>query len=282
MTLPSGSAAGSGATGLARGTPVFGGGGDQAAQAVRVGAVGSGVVALTLGTSGVVFAASELPLVEPTGRLHAFPHALPDTWHVMGVMLSGAGSLRWYRDVVAPGVGYDALLAEAAAIGPGADGLCFLPYLSGERTPHADPQARGAFVGLTLAHGRAHLTRAVLEGVAFGLRDNLELMAAVGLEDAGQVRISGGGARSPIWRQILADALGIELVSVETAEGAALGAALLAGIGSRIWSTPGEACSAAVQLGEITRPDASSQPAYGKLYRHFRSVYPALQPVFRS
>jgi xylulokinase len=270
------------ATGLAAGTPVFGGGGDQAAQAVGVGAVSSGVVALTLGTSGVVFASSEQPLVEPAGRMHAFPHAVPDTWHVMGVMLSAAGSLRWYKDVVAPHVEYDALLGAAATVEPGAEGLVFLPYLSGERTPHADPHARGAFIGMTLAHSRKHLTRAVLEGVAFGLRDNLALMNSVGLERIDQIRISGGGTRSPVWRQILADVLGVELVSVETSEGAALGAALLAGVGAGAWSSATEACAAAVELGEVTRPVPSAGRAYSDIYQRFRECYPAVKPLFRT
>ena len=269
------------ATGLTAGTPIFGGSGDQAAQAVGVGAVASGVVALTLGTSGVVFASSERPLVEPAGRMHAFPHALPETWHVMGVMLSAAGSLRWYKDVVAPEVDYDALLAEVAQIEAGAEGLVFLPYLSGERTPHADPDARGAFIGMTLAHGRGHLTRSVLEGVAFGLKDNLDLMGSVGLEHVDQIRISGGGTRSPIWRQILADVLGVELVSVETSEGAALGAALLAGVGSGTWSSAAEACAAAVELGEVTRPDEAAKQIYDGLYERFRASYPAVKPLFQ-
>ena len=267
-------------TGLAAGTPVVGGGGDQAAQAVGVGAVVPGVVALTLGTSGVVFAASERPLIERTGRLHAFPHALPDTWHVMGVMQSAAGSLRWYRDVVAPGTDFAELVDEALSVAPGAQGLTFAPYLSGERTPHADPYARGAFVGLTLAHGRPHMTRAVLEGVAFGLRDNLALMAEVGLSDVSQVRISGGGAVSPLWRQILADTLGVELVRVRATEGAAFGAALLAGVGAGVWPSAAGACGEAVELGETTRPDPESREAYQGLYQRFRAHYPALKPLF--
>jgi xylulokinase len=270
------------ATGLAAGTPVFGGGGDQAAQAVGVGACSPGIVALTLGTSGVVFASSESPLVEPAGRMHAFPHAVPRTWHVMGVMLSAAGSLRWYRDVVARGVEYDALLAEAEAVAPGADGLTFLPYLSGERTPHADPHARGAFLGLTLAHGRGHLTRSVLEGVAFGLRDNLALMRSAGLEEVGQIRISGGGTKSPVWRRILADVLGVELVSVETSEGAALGAALLAGVGAGLWSSTADACRAAVSLGDVTRPDDRARRSYDEVYDRFRAGYPAVRPLFHE
>ena len=274
------SAAAAELTGLAPGTPVVGGGGDQAAQAVGVGAVSPGVVALTLGTSGVVFASSDRPLTERRGRLHAFPHAVPKTWHIMGVMLSAAGSLRWFRDVVAPAVDFADLVVEAQSVEPGAEGLTFLPYLSGERTPHADPTARGAFIGLTLAHGRPHLTRAVLEGVAFGLRDNLALMADVGLDDVKEVRVSGGGARSPLWRQILADVLGVDLVTVQASEGAALGAALLAGVGAGLWPSVEEACATAVALSEVTRPDANIRAAYEGLYQRFRAQYPALQPVF--
>ncbi|NLF10865.1 MAG: xylulokinase, partial [Anaerolineaceae bacterium] len=209
------------ATGLRAGTPVVGGGGDQAAGAVGTGAVVEGVVSLSLGTSGVVFAAVDRPMVEPQGRLHAFCHALPDRWHLMGVMLSAAGSLRWYRDTVAPGAGFDALLAPAADVAPGSEGLIFLPYLTGERTPHPDPLARGAFVGLTVRHTLPHMTRALLEGVALGLRDSFELMRATGLAGISQVRVTGGGARSPLWCQILADVLGVELATVNTTEGAA-------------------------------------------------------------
>ncbi len=226
------------AAGLQPGTPVMAGGGDQAAQAVGVGAISEGIVALTLGTSGVVFAAVDQPFVEPQGRLHAFCHALPGKWHLMGVMLSAAGSLRWYRDTLAPGQSYDDLLAPAAQIPPGADGLIFLPYLTGERTPYPDPLARGAFVGLTVRHTQAHLTRAVLEGVAFGLKDSFDLMKSVGLSSIRQVRVSGGGAKSLLWRQILADIFDAELVTVNTTEGAAFGAALLAG-----WAPgPGPMC----------------------------------------
>lgn len=269
-------------TGLAPGTPVVGGGGDQAAQAVGVGAVEPGVVALTLGTSGVVFASSDRPLTERDGRLHAFPHALPERWHVMGVMLSAAGSLRWYRDVVAPGIEFDALLTETIGVEPGSEGLTFLPYLSGERTPHADPNVRAAFVGLTLKHDRAHMTRAVLEGVAYGLRDNFALMREVGLESIDQVRVSGGGAKSPLWRQILADVCDVDLVTVKTTEGAAFGAALLAGVGAGVWPSAQEACAAGVELGETTTPTAEAQALYEEGYRRFRSHYPALAPLFNE
>ncbi|MDX1416691.1 MAG: xylulokinase, partial [Candidatus Promineifilaceae bacterium] len=199
-------------TGLAAGTPVVGGGGDQAAQATGVGAVEAGIVALTLGTSGVVFATTDEPLIEPEGRLHAFCHAVPDKWHFMGVMLSAAGSLQWYRDTLAPDVSFDDLTAEAAAVPRGSEGLLFLPYLTGERTPHPDPLARGAWSGLTIRHTRGHITRSVLEGVAFGLKDSFTLIQEAGLGDIKQVRISGGGAKSLVWRQITADVLGVELV----------------------------------------------------------------------
>ncbi len=185
------------ATGLRAGTPVVAGGGDQAANAVGVGAIDEGVVALSLGTSGVVFAATAQPIIEPAGRVHAFCHAVPDRWHLMSVMLSAAGSLRWFRDALAPGVEFAALADEAAGVPAGADGLLFLPYLSGERSPHADPLARGAFIGLTVAHERRHLTRAVLEGVAFGLRDGLDQMTATGVPAPHQIRASGGGMASP-------------------------------------------------------------------------------------
>lgn len=267
-------------TGLRQGVPVFGGGGDQAAQGIGVGAVETGVVALTLGTSGVVFAASDRPLVESRGRLHAFPHAVPNTWHVMGVMLSAAGSLRWYRDVVAPEIGFEELLRGVEAIEPGSEGLIFLPYLSGERTPHGDPNIRSAFSGLTLKHGRSHMTRAVLEGVAFGLRDNFALMREVGLGSIQQVRVSGGGARSALWRQILADVCGVDLVTVETTEGAAFGAALLAGVGSGIWNSVTEACSAAVELGGTKSPNPETRASYEESYARFRAHYPALKPLF--
>lgn len=214
------SAAAAAETGLHAGTPVVGGGGDQAAQAVGVGAVEPGVIALTLGTSGVVFAATPSALIEPEGRLHAFCHAAPGRWHFMGVMLSAAGSLQWYRDALAPGVSFDDLVAEAATIPPGSEGLLFLPYLTGERTPHPDPLARGAWVGLTIRHGRPHLTRAVLEGVAFGLKDSFTLIQGAGLGGIEQVRVSGGGAKSALWRQIMADVLGVELATVNTTEDA--------------------------------------------------------------
>ncbi len=262
-------------SGLQAGTPVVGGGGDQAAQAVGVGAVRPGIIALTLGTSGVVFAPTPQPFIEPNGRLHAFCHAVPGRWHLMGVMLSAAGSLRWFRDTFAPGVDFDALLKPAEEIPPGAEGLLFQPYLTGERTPHPDPLARGSFTGLTLRHGLPHLTRAVLEGVAFGLRDSFELIKSAGLEQIDQVRLSGGGARSPLWRQILADVFNAGLVTVNTTEGAAFGAALLAGVGCGWWAGVDEACAAAVQLTGCTAPRPPEVERYAHYYSLFSQLYPA-------
>ncbi|MCB0090035.1 MAG: xylulokinase [Caldilineaceae bacterium] len=267
------------ATGLKAGTPVVGGGGDQAAQAVGVGAVQEGIVALTLGTSGVVFATVNEPFVEPEGRLHAFCHSVPNRWHLMGVMLSAAGSLRWYRDTLAPELSFDDLLAPAAHIAPGSEGLLFLPYLTGERTPHPDPLARGAFVGLTVRHTQPHMTRAVLEGVAFGLRDSFELMKSAGLSAIEQVRVSGGGARSPLWRQILADVLNSELVTINTTEGAAYGAALLAGVGAGHWVDVDAACRSAIQITGSTKPGADVAQ-YEKAYQAYGQLYPALKNLF--
>ena len=267
-------------TGLQAGTPVMGGGGDQAAGAVGVGAVESGIVGLVLGTSGVVFASTEGPFIEKDGLLHAFCHAVPKTWHLMGVMLSAAGSLQWYRDTLAPDVSFDDLVAPTADIGPGAEGLLFLPYLTGERTPYPDPLARAGFVGLTLRHTQAHLTRAVLEGVAFGLRDSMELIKGAGLGQINQIRVSGGGAKSPVWRQILANVMDSELVTVNTTEGGAFGAALLAGVGSGVWESVPEACSATINIVNRTEPQLELVPCYNELYPLYRQLYPALKPTF--
>jgi xylulokinase len=267
------------ATGLKAGIPVIAGGGDQAAQAVGVGAVREGIVALTLGTSGVVFATTNEARVEPDGRLHAFCHAVPGRWHFMGVMLSAAGSLRWYRDTFAPGMSYPELLAPAADIPAGSEGLIFLPYLTGERTPHPDPLARGAFVGLTVRHTKAHMTRAVLEGVAFGLKDSFDLMTNAGLSGIDQVRVSGGGARSELWQQILADVLGAELLTVNTTEGAAYGAALLAGVGVGTWPTVDAACDASIRTTGRVAPRPEGVAAYAKLHKIYQAIYPALKSI---
>jgi xylulokinase len=268
------------ATGLKAGTPVAAGGGDQAAQAVGVGAVEPGVVALTVGTSGVVFATTPSALVEPEGRLHAFCHAVPGMWHFMGVMLSAAGSLQWYRDTLAPSMSFDELLKEAETAPAGSEGLQFLPYLSGERTPYPDPLARSAFIGLTLRHGRGHMTRAVLEGVSFGLKDSFTLIKNAGLGEINQVRASGGGTKGGLWRQILASALEAELVTINTSEGAAFGAALLAGVGASAWSDVPAACKAAVKITGSTKPDPAQVEVYHKAYPLYRELYPALKTPF--
>lgn len=268
------------ATGLAVGTPVVAGGGDQAAQAVGVGAVEPGIVALTVGTSGVVFAPTTEPLIEPQGRLHAFCHAVPGMWHLMGVMLSAAGSLQWYRDTLAPDTDFDALLDEAREIPPASEGLFFLPYLSGERTPHPNPLARGAWIGLTVRHRRAHMTRALLEGVAFGLKDSFTLIAEAGTAPIREVRVSGGGARSALWRRILASVLASDLVTVNTTEGAAYGAALLAAVGVGQWADVPTACRCAVRATGRTTPDPAATARYADAYNLYRDLYPALEGLF--
>jgi xylulokinase len=235
----------------------------------------------------VVFAQSDSYRVEPQGRLHAFCHAVPGKWHLMGVMLSAGGSFRWYRDAlgdqekqIAAQTGqdvYDILTAQAAQAPAGCEGLLFLPYLTGERTPYPDPNACGVFFGLTVRHRKAHLTRAVLEGVSFGLRDSLELMRALGVPIA-QVRASGGGARSASWRQILADTFDAEIVTVNVTEGAAYGAALLAGVGAGVYRDVEAAC-------EVVKVTGSTQPGvaravYADYYPRYRALYPALKPEF--
>lgn len=266
-------------TGLKVGTPVAAGGGDQAAGAVGVGAVEPGIVGLTVGTSGVVFATTPSALIETQGRLHAFCHAVPGMWHFMGVMLSAAGSLQWYRDTLASDMSFDNLLKEAEVIPAGSEGLQFLPYLSGERTPHPDPLARGAFIGLTLRHSRAHMTRAVLEGVAFGLKDSFTLIQNAGLGKITQVRASGGGTKGALWRQILASVLEAELVTVNTTEGGAYGAALLAGVGAGAWSDVASACKECIRITGSTSPVEKEAEVYRKSYAVYRELYPALKRI---
>lgn len=276
------------ATGLAAGTPVVAGAGDQAAQAVGTGVVRSGIVSVTIGTSGVVFAHLDAVQVDPLGRTHTFCHAVPGRWHVMGVMLSAGGSLRWLRDSLPDaawrrgGVDpYDLMAAEASGIPAGSEGLMFLPYLTGERTPHADPFARGAFIGLTLRHRRAHLVRAVMEGVAMGLRDSMEILRTMGVPVM-QIRASGGGARSPLWRHILADVLDAELVTVTATEGAAYGAALLAGVGCGLFNSVEAACDAAIGIVDRTGPEPANRQVYEKLYALYAMMYPSLKEVMHS
>lgn len=270
------------ATGLKTGTPVAAGGGDQAAGAVGMGAVEPGVVSLTLGTSGVIFATTPSALIEPEGRLHAFCHAVPGMWHFMGVMLSAAGSFQWYHDKLAPELSFDDLTREAGSVPAGSSGLQFLPYLSGERTPYPDPLARGAFIGLTLRHGRPHMTRAVLEGVSFGLKDSFTLIQNAGMGAITQVRASGGGIKSALWRQILASVLDAELVTVNTAEGGAYGAALLAGVGAGAWPTVSAACKACIKITGSTQPDPAQVDAYREAYAIYHSLYPELRGTFNQ
>lgn len=266
-------------TGIAPGTPVFAGGGDQSANAIGVGAVGPGVVAMSVGTSGVVFAPTATPAVEPEGRLHAFCHCVPDTWSLMGVMLSAAGSLQWFRDQLVPDTPFAELSAMADAVPAASNGLLFLPYLSGERTPHPDPLARGAFVGLTVRHGLSHMARSVMEGVAFGLRDSVELIRTA--TDLGEVRVSGGGASSTVWLQIIADVMNLPVQVVGTEEAAAHGAALLAATGAGAFASVIEATNAAVVIGTPIEPTPNTV-RYEDAYSLYRDVYPALRATFHG
>jgi xylulokinase len=274
------STAGAAASGLPAGLPVIAGGGDNAAAAVGSGVVRAGTGFVSLGTSGVVFVPSGTLEIDPSGALHAFCHAVPGQYHLMGVVLSAGGSLRWYRDTFAAQGSddrFDALLAEADAIAPGADGLFFLPYLAGERTPHMDPFARGGWVGLTLAHDRRHLTRALLEGVSYALKDSLILMQQLGVSPDVLYAL-GGGARARTWRHLLASVLGVPLQRLAVEEGPALGAALLAAVGAGVHADVAAAVDAAVRLqGEPDAPDDALQARYQDLHRQFATLYPALR-----
>jgi xylulokinase len=262
----------------ADGVPVAAGAGDQAGGALGVGVDRPGPVSVVLGTSGVVFAALRSFQPDPEARVHTFCHAVPGGWHAMGVMLSAAGSLRWLRDVIAPGAAYEELAAEAEESPPGADGVLFLPYLSGERTPHADPHARAAFVGLEMGHGRGTLVRAVLEGVAYGLCDSLRLLGELGVRtEIG--RASGGGARSRHWLEIAASVLGVPLELTVAEEGAAYGAALLGGVAAGVFTDAHEAVAACVRVRDRVEPNEAWRGAYEAGYARFRSLYPALKPL---
>lgn len=238
-----------------------------------------GAVSSTIGTSGVVFAATDRPVRDPGGRLHTFCHAVPGRWHVMGVTQAAGLSLRWYRDTFSPGTSYDALSDLAAKIPAGSEGLFWAPYLAGERTPHLDPEARAAFIGLTAAHGRGHLVRALLEGVTYSLRDTFTLFAELEIPVRGHVRLGGGGARGPLWRQIQADVYGhpVEILTAE--EGGAFGAALLAGVGMGAWPTVDAACEASLRVAEQREPQAAAQAVYEKGYGVYRKIYPALRSL---
>jgi xylulokinase len=276
------SADGAAASGLPEGLPVVAGGGDNAAAAVGCGVVRPGTGLVSLGTSGVVFVPSAGLEIDPSGALHAFCHAVPGQYHLMGVVLSAGGSLRWYQEVIgAPpaangGDPYDVLMTAAAEVAPGAEGLFFLPYLAGERTPHMDPRARAAWIGLTLAHDRRHLVRALLEGVSFALKDSLDLMERLGVRPELLFAV-GGGARSPVWRQILAAVLGVRLQRLAVEEGPAMGAALLAAVGAGVHADVAAAVAAAVRVaGEPEAPEPAGAERYHVLHRRFAALYPAL------
>jgi xylulokinase len=258
--------------GLPPGIPVAAGGGDNAAAAVGVGVVERGLLSSSVGTSGVLFAASEGFTPDPSGRIHAFCHAVPGGFHLMGVTLSAGGSLSWWRD--ATGTDYDELVQAASEVPPGAEGLIFLPYLSGERTPHLDPQARGAFLGLTTRHGIPHMTRAVMEGVIYSLRDSLEIMRELDVPIE-QVRATGGGARSTLWRQLQADIYGLPIHRTTADEGPAHGAALLSGVAAEVYRDVNEACSTVRLREEVTEPERTR--AYEEHYEVYRSLYPATE-----
>ncbi len=262
--------------GLKAGTPVIAGAGDQAAGAVGMGIVRPGDVSATIGTSGVVFAATDAPVADPGGRLHTFCHAIPQRWHVMGVTQAAGLSLRWFRDTF--GGGYEALSEEASLIPPGADGVLWAPYLMGERTPHLDPNARAALVGLAANHGRAHVVRAILEGVAFSLKDTLTIFRELEIP-VGEIRLGGGGARSRVWRQIQADVYGQAVTTVEAEEGAAFGAALLAGVAVGVWPSVEAACDAVVRVAERVEPGEAALAVMRERYRAYRRMYPALREI---
>jgi xylulokinase len=262
------------------GVPVAAGAGDQAAGALGVGVVSEGGPAsVVLGTSGVVFAALDRYQADADARVHAFCHAVPDRWHVMGVMLSAAGSLRWLRDALGGKPDFDTLMAEAATWEPGVEGLLFAPYLAGERTPHADPSARGAFAGLTLRHDRGALARAVLEGVAFGLRDALDLVEGLGSERPRAARVSGGGARSVVWLEIVASVLDLPLEVCAADEGAAFGAAMLGGIAAGVFEDAPAAVDACVRVTRTIEPRPEWVERYAEVLPRFRELYPALRPL---
>ncbi len=266
-------------TGLKAGTPVVGGAGDQAASAVGNGIVEPGVVSCTIGTSGVVFAHTDKPAYDADGRVHTFCHAVPGAWHVMGVTQGAGLSLQWFRNQLAPGAEYDALTAEAATSVVCSQGLYWMPYLMGERTPHLDAYARGGWVGLTAKHTRADLIRALIEGVSFSQKDCLDIIEHMGVA-VESVRVSGGGARSAFWRQMLADVFAKPVVTLETQEGSAYGAALLAMVGTRVYATVPEACRAVVRETERVESRSWEAQQYARGHQVYKALYPALKPIY--
>jgi xylulokinase len=277
--------------GVTAGIPVVGGGGDQAAGAVGNGIVKPGVISATLGTSGVVFAFADEVQIDPAGRVHTFCHAVRGKWHIMGVVLSAGGGLQWFRNQLAGAEvqeakrrnldPYELLTNVASEAPPGSEGLFFLPYLTGERTPHADPDAKAAWVGLTLRHGRPHLIRSVLEGATFAMRDSLEIIKAMGVPIR-QIRVSGGGARSQFWRQLQADIYGHRVVTINAEEGPAYGVALLAMVGTGAYKSAAEACDATIQVVSETVPDRRSAMTYNRAYPTFGSLYQSLRGDFKG
>jgi len=268
------------ATGLLQGTPIVGGAGDQAAGAVGIGVTRPGVVSATIGTSGVVFAATDRPAMDPEGRLHTFCHAAPNRWHLMGVTQAAGLSLRWLRDQFGgPSDGYDRLTAEAAQVPAGAGGVLWAPYLMGERTPHLDPDARAALVGLVASHHRGHIVRAVMEGVAFSLRETLTIFDDLNVP-VSSIRLGGGGARSSLWRQIQADVYGRPVETVVVDEGAAFGAAVLAGIGAGVWRDVDDASDALIRTTVAASPDPPSAALMNERYAAYRRLYPALRMLY--
>lgn len=265
-------------TGLAEGTPVVAGGGDQAAGAVGNGVVREGPVLVTIGTSGVVFACAQKPAADPRARLHSFCHASPGLWHTMGVTLSAGGSMQWLRNTLreaAPSLGYDELGKLAESAPPGSDGIIFLPYMTGERTPHFDPAARGVFFGLSLSRGLGHMARSVMEGVAFSLADSARLMSEAGtpLE---VVYLSGGGAKSDLWTRIVASVLELPIKRLSVDEGPSFGAAALALVGGGFWNSPAEVADATLSIRDEVRPDPEWSRIYADVRERYRALYPAL------
>jgi xylulokinase len=261
-----------GELGLPPGVPIAAGGGDNAAAAVGTGIVHEGLLSSSVGTSGVLFAHTDSFSPDPSGRLHAFCHAVPGAYHLMGVTLSAGGSLAWWRETT--GRGYDELVAAASDVQPGSEGLLFLPYLTGERTPHLDPKARGAFFGLTSRHTLGHMTRAVMEGVVFSLRDSMEIMRELGVP-VEEVRATGGGARSPLWRRLQADVYGVPIKRTVADEGPAYGAALLAGVAAGTYGSAEEATSVVRLREEVGEFDPERVGAYEEAYEAYRSLYQA-------
>jgi xylulokinase len=275
------SVAGAAATGLQRGTPVVAGAGDQAAGAIGMGVVSPGTVSATIGTSGVVFAATDRPALDHRGRLHTFCHAVPGRWMVMGVTQAAGLSLRWFRDQLGAAdrlESYESLTAEAAKAPPGCDGLLWAPYLMGERTPFLDPEARGMLVGLTASHTRAHVIRAIMEGVAFSLRDTFTILKEMEVP-VKTIRLGGGGAKSALWRQIQADIYGQPVETVEAEEGAAYGAAILAGVGVKAWPSVDAACNAVVRVAQNIVPNSQDSLVMEKAYAVYRRMYPAMKNI---